>query len=428
MVGALLAIAGIASAPRLDPILEDLQHRAFLFFRNESHPETGLTKDRASNSKPDDFRVASIASTGFALVAYAIGVERGWMDRAEARRRTVATLRSISDLVEGERGWLYHFVDWQTGKRVWNCEASTIDTAILLAGVIASRQYWKDREIDRLADRFASRIDWRWALTDGGAKPDEKLIGHGWKPEEGFLPNRWSAQYSEEKMLYVMGCGLSDIRTDGWEAIGRTFHNYQGIEFITGGPLFIHQMSESFFDFRDKRDRLGIDYSVATRNAILANRQYCIDNPRKFEGYGPDFWGLSACDSPDGYRAFGAPGWTDDNGTITPTAAVASLAFTPELAVSFARHMRKEHPQAWGRYGFPNGYNPSRKWVGPDVIGIDLGMMMLAIENHRNGFVWRLTESHSAVQRGFRRLGFRKVPGSGKGPLRIGKAVIGERL
>ncbi len=425
MVSVLLAIAGATLAPRVDPILEDLQHRAFLFFKNESHPETGLTKDRASNTKPDDFRVASIASTGFALVAYAIGVERGWMDRADARRRTLVTLRSINDLVEGERGWLYHFVDWETGKREWKCEASTIDTAILLAGVLASRQYWNDPEIDRLADRFAKRIDWQWALTDGGAKPDEKLIGHGWRPEEGFLGGRWSAQYSEEKMLYVMGCGLSDIRTDGWEAIGRTFHNYKGIEFITGGPLFIHQMSESFFDFRDKRDHLGIDYSVATRNAILANRQYCIDNPQGFEAYGPDFWGLSACDSPDGYRALGAPGWTEDNGTITPTSAVASVPFTPELAVSFAKHMRKAHPQAWGRYGFPNGYNPSRKWVGPDVIGIDLGMMMLAIENHRNGFVWRLTESHPAVQRGFRRLGFQKVPGSGKGPLRIGKAAVG---
>ncbi|MCA1997795.1 MAG: hypothetical protein LDL56_11280, partial [Armatimonadetes bacterium] len=175
MVSVLLAIAGASLAPKVDPILEDLQHRAYLFFKNESNPDTGLTKDRASNSKPDDFHVASIASTGFALVAYAIGVERGWMERVDAKRRTLVTLRSINDLVEGEHGWLYHFVDWRTGKREWKSEASTIDTAILLAGVLASRQYWRDPEIDRLADRFAKRIDWQWALTDGGAKPDEKL-------------------------------------------------------------------------------------------------------------------------------------------------------------------------------------------------------------------------------------------------------------
>lgn len=403
-----------------DPVILDLEKRAFDFFVQESHPKTGLTKDRASNvAKSDKYDVASIASTGFALTAYAIGVEHHWIDRAKARDRTLVTLKSINDLVEQEHGWLYHFINWETGKRVWNCEASTIDTAILLAGVIASERYWKDPAVSKLATKFWKRIDWKWAITDGGANPDAKTIVHGWKPEEGFLKGRWSAQYSEEKMLYLMGCGLADIRTEGWEAIGRKFESYKGIEFITGGPLFIHEMTEGFFDFSNTRDRLGINYWVNSKNAALANRQYCIDNPKKFAAYGPDFWGLSACDTPDGYKALGAPGWTDDDGTITPTSAVAAIQFIPELAINFAKRMRTEHSEAWGRYGFPNGYNPTRKWVDPDVIGIDLGVMMLAIENYRTGAVHKWAMSHPAIKRGYTRLGIKHVPGSNQGPLRV---------
>lgn len=418
MLALLVAVTTIAIDTKSEPILDDLSKRAFDFFWKESHPKTGLTKDRANNSGPDKYDVASIASTGFALAAYPIGVERKWVERLVAYDRTLLTLKSINDLVEHKNGWLYHFIQWETGKRVWQSEASTIDTAILLAGVFVAERYWKDKKVTAEAERFWKRIDWKWALTDGGAKPDEKLIGHGWRPESGFIGSRWSAQYSEEKMLYIMGCGLSDIRTDGWESIGRKFDTYKGIEFITGGPLFIHQMSEGFFDFSEMRDRLGINYWVATRNAALANRQYCIDNPKGFKGYGPDFWGLSACDTPDGYKALGAPGWIDDNGTITPTSAVATMPHTPDHARSFVQHMRKEHSKAWGRYGFPNGYNPARDWIDPDVIGIDLGMMMLNVENARNGFIHKLTSSHPAIQRGYQRLGLKKAPGSNKGPLR----------
>lgn len=416
----LLAAASIPQAATGPALIDDLQRRAFDFFVEHSNPKTGLTKDRAANRPGGDtYTVASAASTGFALTAYVIGTERKWIDRADAKKRTVTTLKSINDLVEGEHGWLYHFIDWETGKRVWKCEASTIDTSILLAGVFAAERYWKDKEITQLSERFWKRIDWKWALTDGGKKPNETLIGHGWKPEEGFLGGRWSAQYSEEKMLYIMGCGLSDIRTDGWETIGRKYENYKGIEFITGGPLFIHQMSEGFFSFKGMRDKLGVNYFVNTKNATLANRQYCIDNPKNFKGYGADFWGLSACDHPGGYNAFGAPGWIDDNGTITPTSAVASMPFTPKESLAFAEAMRKNHPAAWGKYGFPNGYNPNQNWIGIDVIGIDLGMMMLGIEAHRTGLIHKLTMSHPAIKRGYERVGLKLAPGSDSGPLRV---------
>jgi hypothetical protein len=319
---------------------------------------------------------------------------------------------------EGHKGWFYHFINWETGKRVWNSELSSIDSSILLGGVIASERYWMDKEISALTKKLLDRIDFKWMMTDGGAKPNEGIFSMGWRPDSGFIESRWSG-YSEEKMLYLQAYGLDPkLPNHGFDKTARQDREYKGIPYINGGPLFIHQMSESFYSFADMRDRRGYNYWVATRNATLANRQYCIDNPGNFKGYGPDFWGLSACDTPDGYKALGAPGWIDDNGTITPTSAVASLPYTPKESLSFLATMRKNHPRAWGRYGFSNGVNLSRDWYDPDVIGIDLGMMLLAVENYRTGLIWKLSSSSPAIKLGYERMGFRKAPGSNGGPLK----------
>lgn len=419
MISALLTLG---QAPILgNPLLDELQHRAVNFFWEQSNPANGFTKDRASNdaAKPAPNEIASCASVGFALVAYPIGVERKWLKRDEALERTRTTLRHLLTDWPQEHGWLYHFVDWKKATRAWNCEASTIDTSICLAGVLAAERYWKDPQVTRDAQAFEKRIDWNWALTQGGSKPDEKRITMGWSPENGFIKARWGDTFDECKMLYVQAYGLSDIRTDGWDDIVRTPVTYKGIDMLTGGPLFMHQMSESFYSFRGMRDRLGYSYAVESRNAALGNRQYCIDNPKGMKAYGPDFWGLSASDVPNGYTANGAPGWIQDDGTITPTSAVASVQWIPREAISFAEAMRRDHPEAWGRYGFPNGYNPTQNWVGPDVIGIDLGMMLLAVENYRTGLPMRLSASHPAVKRGIQRTGLRKVPGADTGPLKV---------
>lgn len=418
MILSIIALAAAQSpAIKSDPLLTDLERRAVRFFWEQSNPNNGFSKDRATNADGvDKHEVASCASVGFALVAYTIGVEHKWLDRKEALARTRVTLQGILKKWPHERGWLYHFIDWKTGKRVWNCEASTIDTSICLAGVLAAQQYWKDPEVTRDANAFAKRIDWRWAVTNNGEKPELGTVVHGWRPEEGFLKGRWE-NFDENKMLYIQAYGLSSVNTSGWDKIVRETVKYRGLDMIRGGPLFMHQMSESFYDFKDMRDRGGYDYWVESRNAALGNRAYCIENPKGFKAYGPNFWGLSACDVPNGYDAMGAPGWINDNGTITPTSAVATLPFIPEHALTFAHTMRKEHPQAWGKYGFPNGYNPTEKWVGPDVIGIDLGMMMCAIENARTGFVQKLSASHPAVKLGYERTGLRKVAGSSKGPM-----------
>jgi hypothetical protein len=422
MITAALLLAMPQAHLRDDALLNELQLRAVRFFWNESHPVTGFTKDRAANfANGDKFDVASCASTGFALAAYPIGVERRWLQRTPALERTRRTLRSLLTNHDQMNGWFAHFVNWETGKRVWNCEYSTIDTSILLGGVIAAAQYWKDPQVTRDADAILKRVDWKWALTDGGTKPEQIFFSHGYRPEHpgGWLPSRWD-NYSEEKVLYLPAYGADRAITNvGWDRMKREDANYKGIDIIRGGPLFIHQMAESFYDFSNMRDRLGYNYYVASKNAAVANRQYCIDNPKGMKDYGPDFWGLSACDSPDGYSAFGAPHWIEDNGTITPTSAIASVYWLPKEGRSVANNLRANHANAWGRYGFSNGINPQRNWVGPDVIGIDLGMMLLNVENHRTGLIHRLTKAHPIIKRGYDRMGLRKADGSDKGPLKI---------
>jgi hypothetical protein len=400
---ALVATSSRASSPGL----EDLEHRAVSFFWEQSDPGNGFTKDRAVNSdKVDDHNVASCASVGFALSAYVIGAEHKWIKRSDALARTQLTLKHLLSDWPNQRGWLYHFVDWQTGARMWNCEASSIDTSICLAGVLVAEQYWKDPDVTRDADAFTKRIDWNYMVTNDGALPNGDTISMGWHPGgDGFINARWD-NWDELKMIYIQGYGASDMSTAGWIKINRPRVIYHGLDMLTGGPLFMHEMSESFYSFKGMRDPLGFDYWVESKNAALGNRQYCIDNPKSFKGYGPDCWGLSACDTPTGYGAKGAPGWIEDDGTITPTSAVAAIQFLPKEAVAFFDAMRRDHPEAWGRYGFPNGYNPGKDWVDPDVIGIDLGMMMTAVENANTGLIAKLSASHPIVKRGYERLGF----------------------
>ena len=399
-------------------LLDELQHKAFNFFWNESNPATGFTKDRSANLKNSDtFTVASCASTGFALAAYTIGTERKWAAREEALKRTRNTLHHMLEQHEQYKGWFVHFTNWETGKREWKSEFSSIDTSIFLGGMLIADSYWKDKEISDLSAKILKRIDWKAMMTDEGKKPDELTLSMGYHPESGYIDGRWNG-FDEYKMIYIQAFGADpNLPTGGWEKVTKKMGTFDGIEFIVGGPLFMHQMSESFYSFSNMRDRQGYNYWVETRNATLANRAYCIKNPKNFKDYGSNFWGLSACDGPDGYNAFGAPGWINDNGTITPTSPIASMPFTPKESMEFAEAMRKNHPEAWGRYGFSNGINPDRDWVGPDVIGIDLGMMLLGVENYRTGMPNRLSMKHPVIQLGFKRAGLKVVNGSNSGAI-----------
>ncbi len=417
MLAALLALHSVRQADL--NYLDDIEHRAFKFFWEQSHPQTGFTKDRATNFRTDDdHTVSSCASIGFALAAYPIGVERHWIDRKAAYERTKLTLEKLNTSYPNEHGWLYHFVDWGTGARMWNCEASSIDTSICLAGMLVTKQYWKDRAVNDQVDRFVKRIDWNWMLTNGGQRPNEVFLSMGWKPESGFIGARWS-NYCELNMIYIQAYGIDPtMTTAGWSKIGHDIDTDRGYTFLEGGPLFIHEMSNGFYDFSKKRDPLGFSYWVDAKESSLANRAYCIDDPKGFKGYGPNFWGLSACDTPTGYSALGTPPDVHDDGTIAPTSAIAAIPYIPEVSLSTLKFLRDNYDEHYGRYGFPNGMNPNQNWYDPDVIGIDLGMMMLGVEDYRTGMPWKLSMSDPQIKRGFERIGFRLDPTANDGPLK----------
>lgn len=398
--------SGVPTTGR-ERFMDDVQRRAVLFFTECAHPKTGLVRDRASNFGPDTYDVASIASTGYGLAALTVGVERGWVKRAAAIKQAERTLRFVLGMPH-KHGWLYHFVDWRTGERRWNCEISSIDTTLLVIGALTCGRYFRGTDVERLANRLYDRLDWTWMRTNGGAKPDKLLVSHGWKPETGFLANDWGS-YCEHMFLYLLGLGArrDPLPAASWTAWKRGSYAYRGIKTIAAGPLFWHQMAHAYYDFRNRKDALGYDYQREAARATRIHRRFCTDNPTKRKSYGVYGWGLNACDGPDGYRAYGVP--EPEDGTLTPTAVLAASMVDADAALTTAMHMRKTYgARIWGRYGFVNAFNLDRDWFDRDVIGIDLGMALLAIENHRSGMIWKLVASHPSTVRAFRRAGFRR--------------------
>lgn len=391
-------------------VLDELSHRAFNFFWEQSNSSTGFTKDRAANlTSSDSYTVASIASTGFAMAACALGAKRGWVDSGAALSRVQATLYTVRTRWAQSHGWFYHFVDWRTGSRAWSSEVSSIDTAIFFMGALVAERYFKDSAVTYQLDTMLDSVDWQWMLTNGGAYPTSKTFCMGWTPESGFINARWDT-YSELMGLYLLALGRwPDMPTSSWTAWSRPNVFYNGYQCLVGGPLFMHQMSHVFFDFRAKKDSLNYDYFFEGQQDTLANRQYCINNPKHYAEFGPGFWGLSAGDTPDGYMALGAPGNIVDNGTVIPTSAIASVMFTPTESQAAAESFYANHQNAWGRYGFSNGINPTRNWVDGDVIGIDLGMMMLGIADSKDQFAWNLVTPSPIAQTGMARAGFHRV-------------------
>ncbi|MBM3214977.1 hypothetical protein FJZ36_08695 [Candidatus Poribacteria bacterium] len=407
-----LAVLWAAATPSLAdmaPVLRELDPKLFAYFAAEADLRTGLVKDRAGNFAPDEYTVASIAATGFGLAVLAVGAERGWIAADEARSRAERTLRYIRDDLPHEHGWFYHFVDMRDGSRVWNCEVSSIDTALLIAGALVAGQYFAGTKVQRLADDVYGRVDFEWMLTDGGSKPKSLTLSHGWTPEKGFIQHRWDS-YSEATILYLLGMGspTHPIPTKSWNAWKRPTGSYAGHRTFRSGPLFTHQFSHAFVDFRSKRDAKGHDYWSSSVAATLANRQFCADHSAL---YGAHLWGLSACDGPDGYRAYSAPpGRVEHDGTVAPLAVAASIVFAPELVTKTLAHVRATYgSRVWGRYGFSDAFSPSREWWDQDTIGIDVGAALLMLANHRDELVWRLFMGVPAVQRGMRLAGFRAI-------------------
>ncbi|MBU1863882.1 MAG: hypothetical protein KKH94_09490 [Candidatus Omnitrophica bacterium] len=390
-----------------EQFLDLVQYKTVQFFFNESNKVTGLVKDRANNFKDDTYTIASIASVGYALPAYVIGAERGWISKREAYGRVLNTLLFFKNNMEHKNGFYYHFVDMTTGKRARGSELSSIDTALFLAGVLFVRQYYKDTEIERIATELYEQVDWQWMLDNG------KTFNMGWRPTRGegrFLEARWR-DYNECMILYILGIGAPkhSVPSSAWDAITRKVGRYGNHILIQSSPLFTHQYSHAFIDFRNKHDNYA-DYFVNSVDATLANREFCIDNKGTYKTYSENVWGLTACDGPRGYKAYGAkPGNAQHDGTVAPTAAGGSIVFTPELSIKALRYMFDTYRnQLWGRYGFSDSFNVSREkgWFAQDVIGIDQGTILIMIENYRSGLIWNYFMQNKEVQTAMDAVGF----------------------
>lgn len=417
-----------------DTVLVDrFQKAAFSYFLEYVNLKNGLIADTSLPGSP-----SSIAATGFGLSAYPIGVERGWMSREDAAERTLATFRFLAESPQnrekdatGYKGLYYHFLDMETGRRTWRSELSLIDSALLLAGVLTGAAYFTKEnpvevEIRSLAAMLYARANWAWAL-DG-----KEALWLGWKPRTGFLPFRWEG-YSEAIILYVLALASPSypIGKESYDAFSRQcdWTAVKGKPFLYAGPLFIHLFSHAWIDFRGIQDaavaKEETDYFENTRRAIAVQRDYASENPGGFVGYGSDMWGLTSCDGPprprrlvdgrqqafSGYAARGAPHGPDD-GTIAPWAPLACLPFEPKAAMSATRNIVSTYPGVVENGRFLGSFNPSvpgktaEGWVNNRCVGLDQGILVMMIENHRTGLVWDMMRDSPVIRRGLKRAGF----------------------
>lgn len=404
--------------------LDYLQRAAFGFFWFEANPSNGLVPDRSQPASP-----ASVAAVGFGLTAVGIGIEHGWISREAGRQRCLTTLQTFGETPQGSantgtighQGWFYHFLDRESATRFGTSELSSIDTALFLAGVLYSRQYFGREDPDEaairtLADSIFRRVDWWW-MTDG-----QDSLSHGWRPDSGFIVSHWQG-YNEAMILYLLGLGspVNPLPSEFWNqwTSGYTWDTRYGLSFVSFPPLFGHQYSHCWIDFRHITDVFTrnhyLTYFENSRRATLAQQAYAEDNPGGFAGYGESVWGFTACDGPGNppfhaYIARGAPPGFNDDGTIAPTAAGGSLPFAPEIALPTLRHLYDAYREdIWTAYGFRDAFNLQAEWWGPDVLGIDQGPILLMAENWRDHGVWRQFMRDPIIQRGLEAAGFTAV-------------------
>ena len=419
-------------------LLDDISRRSFRYFWDNTDSRTGLVLDRARfDGKPGDFPwhqdVSSIAATGFGLTALCIAARHRWVSPVLARQRIRTALRFFAYRAQQEHGWFYHFLDAKTGKRRWKSEISSIDTALLLAGVLTARQAFPDDpEIVRLANLVYDRVDFSWML-DG----NRLFLSHGWKPETGFLPYRWDT-YSEAGILYILAIGspTHPISPDAWFGWKLPIVHSAGYTYIGGGPLFIQQYSQAWLDLRNRsylqvpmEDRVVPRVNVF-ENAIVATRAQQalgIDLSQRYRGYSSKVWGITASDSAQGYVAWGdSPDDSRIDGTVVPSASAGSAMFTPDICIPALRAMLLKYGKnIYGRYGFADAFNPTTGWVSRYVIGIDVGITLLSAEDLRTGNVWRWFMTNVEVDRALDMIGL--VTGSPADGKQSGREVAEAR-
>jgi hypothetical protein len=394
-----------------DALLEDLSKRSFLFFWEQADPNTGIVRDRSrTNGSPVDTNardVGSIASVGFGLSGLCIAAERGWVSRAGAVDRARTTLRFFAERMQHERGWFYHFVHLRTGAREWASELSSIDTALLVAGVLTVRQCFAgEADIPRLADAIYRRVDFGWMLAS-----DPLVLSHGWKPETGFLKSRWD-HYCELMILYLLAIGSPThaIPAESWRAWRRPIVTFETYSYVGGPPpLFVHQFAHAWVDFRNRREREPphTDWWENSVAATRAHKAFNLSLAKEFPGYTEHIWGITSSDSRKGYVGWGGPPRHDRiDGTVVPCAAAGSLMFAPDITLPVVRELRQRFgDRVYGRYGFADAFHPTDGWVNPDVIGIDLGITLLSAENLRTGRVWEWFMQNTEIPAAMERVG-----------------------
>jgi len=422
--------------PALDELAEEalldrLQRAAFSYLTEFGNPANGLVCDTSRAASP-----CSIAVVGFALSAYPVAVERGWMARTDAASLTRKTLQFFWDSAQSEapdatgfKGFYYHFLDVQTGKRVWQCELSLIDTALLMAGILTAGCYFDgpgaEADIRRLSDALYRRVDWRWAQNG------QERVSQGWKPECGFLNYGWEG-YNEATLVYVLGAGSPSHPLPGSSFAAWTlpyqWEHMLGHDVLYSGPLFTHLFSHAWIDYRGIQDSFmrekHSDYFENTRSAIAVHREYGARNPRGYDGYGRDFWGITAGDGPGnqemrqnsrdrrffGYMSRGVP-YGPDDGTIAPWAMLATLPFDPAAAIRGTRRLLRHYPQVCPKDRFSSGFNPTLQadqggWLSEGWYGLDQGLLVMMIENYRTGLIWQITRACPAIRAGLTAAGF----------------------
>ncbi len=417
-----------------EQMLESIQHKSFLFFLNERHPQWGIIKDRSTPTSP-----CSIAATGFGLAAFGIGAERKWITRDQAAQITENILsffnnsvQSAATNVTGYKGFYYHFLTMDTGTREWNCELSSVDTGLLMMGILFARNYYDgesdvEKRIRQLSVKLLERMDWAF-MTMPPTGDYANTISMGWTPEKGQHTMGWSG-YNEALFLYILAAGTGMPRAqESYQAWLKSYKwqtPYPGLAHVVFPPLFGHQFSHAFIDFRRLADSYmkpkGIDYFENSRRATLVQQRYAIDNPHGWVGYGALCWGVTASDGPgdkynfDGKKFIGYAGRGTsgpdfnyfDDGTIAPYGPLSSLPFAPEIVLPTIKSMIDKYgDKLTGKYGLSDSFNLTAKWFDTDYLGIDQGPLVIMVENFRSGLVWNYVMKDPVIQKGLNKLGF----------------------
>lgn len=403
-----------------DELLTLVQKQTFKYFWDFAHPVSGLTRERNNSLRLPNNGVVTFGGSGFGVMAIIVGIEREFITREEGAESMLKILNFLNKDAQHYHGIWPHWMNGSTGETVSFSRkddgADLVETSFMFEGLLAAHQYFtketkEEKQIRGLINKLWREAEWNFFTKNG----EDVLYWH-WSPNNGWAINMPVKGYNECLITYVLAASSptypikESVYHNGWTN-SKTFKNgekYYGITLPLGpkfgGPLFFTHYSFMGLDPRGLTDQYA-DYWEQMVNHTLINRQYCIENPNKYVGYGNNCWGLTASDSDTGYSAHSP---TNDRGVITPSAAVSAIAYTPKYSMEAIRYFYEElGDKLWGQYGFKDAFNLSKNWFAESYLGIDQGPIIVMIENYRTQLIWELFMSHPDIKQGLKRLGFK---------------------